>query len=63
LPDYIHPSQQAFVKGRRISGNIIISQEITHSFALITWKNKAIMLKIDLAKAFDRLEWNFIVDA
>jgi hypothetical protein len=61
LPDYIHPTQQAFIEGRRISNNIIIAQEITHSFALSAWKDKAFMLKIDLAKAFDRLEWNFIV--
>lgn len=63
LPDYVHPSQQAFIEGRRISNNIIIAQEITHSFALSTWKDKAFMLKIDLAKAFDRVEWNFIVHA
>jgi hypothetical protein len=63
LPDYIHPSQQAFIEGSRISNNIIITQEITHSFALSSWENKAFMLKIDLAKAFDRLEWNFIVAA
>jgi hypothetical protein len=25
LPDYIHPSQQAFIEGRRISSNIIIA--------------------------------------
>jgi hypothetical protein len=63
LPDYIHPSQQAFIEGRRISNNIIIAQEITHSFSLKSWKNKSFMLKIDLAKAFDRLEWDFIVAA
>jgi hypothetical protein len=34
LPDHIHPSQQAFIEGRRISDNIIIAQEITHSFQL-----------------------------
>jgi hypothetical protein len=63
LPDYVHHSQQAFIEGRRISNNIIIAQEITHSFALSSWKNQSFMLKIDLAKAFDRLEWNFIVAA
>ena len=63
LPDYIDPAQQAFIKGRRISDNIIIAQEITHSFSLKSWNHNAFMLKIDLAKAFDRLEWNFIVAA
>ena len=63
LPDYIHPSQQAFIEGRRISNNIIIAQEITHSFAISSWEHESFMLKIDLAKAFDRLEWNFIVAA
>ena len=63
LPNYIHPSQQAFIEGRRISNNIIIAQEITHTFALSSWKSKAFMLKIDLAKAFDRVEWDFIVAA
>jgi hypothetical protein len=38
LPDYIHPSQQAFIEGRRISNNIIIAQEITHSFSQLLEK-------------------------
>jgi hypothetical protein len=63
LPDYIHPSQQAFIQGRRISNNIIVAQEIAHSFSLTSWKSLDFMLKIDLAKAFDRVEWHFIVSA
>jgi hypothetical protein len=45
LPIYIHPSQQAFIEGRQIRNNIIISQEITHSFAISSWKNKAFHVK------------------
>ena len=55
LPDYIDPAQQAFIQGRRISDNIIIAQEIAHSFSLKSWNHSAFMLKIDLAKAFDGL--------
>jgi hypothetical protein len=31
-----------------------------HSFNLSSWNHKAFLLKIDLAKAFDRISWNFI---
>jgi len=56
LPHIIHPSQAAFVQGRHIASNIIIAQEIIHSFNLKSWKQKAFFLKLDLAKAFDRIE-------
>lgn len=63
LPDYIHPSQQAFIEGRCISNNIIVAQEIAHSFSLTSWKSLDFMLKIDLAKAFDKIEWHFVLSA
>ena len=63
LPNYIHSSQSAFIPGRHITSNIIVAQEIVHSFSLATWNKKTFMLKIDLAKAFDRIEWNFIINA
>lgn len=59
----MHLSQSAFIPGRHISSNIIIAQEITHSFGLTSWNHKGFLLKIDLAKAFDRIEWNFITNA
>ncbi|CAN6173732.1 unnamed protein product [Urochloa humidicola] len=63
LPHLIHPSQHAFVKGRHITSNIILAQEIAHSFQLKSWKFPGFMLKLDLAKAFDRLEWSFVAQA
>ena len=60
LPDYIHESQQTFIQGRKIANNILVDQEITHTFQLASWKHKAFMLKIDLVKAFDMIEWSFI---
>jgi hypothetical protein len=60
LPNRIIDAQQAFIEGRRISNNVIVAQEITHSFSLSSWKHQAFMIKIDLAKAFDRIEWDFI---
>jgi hypothetical protein len=63
LPNYISHAQSAFIAHRHISANIIITQEIIHYFQLKSWKTHAFLLKIDLAKAFDRLEWNFITAA
>jgi hypothetical protein len=40
-----------------------VAQEIAHSFSLSSWNTFDFMLKIDLAKAFDRIEWHFIVSA
>jgi len=63
LPNYVNQAQSAFIAHRHISSNIIITQEIIHSFNLKNWNTNAFMLKIDLAKAFDRLEWSFISEA
>jgi hypothetical protein len=62
-PNYVSQAQSAFIAHRHISSNIIITQEIIHSFNLKSWNSNAFLLKIDLAKAFDRLEWTFISDA
>jgi hypothetical protein len=59
LPDLIHPSQSAFVQGRHIATIIIITQEIIHSFHLKNCTSRAFLLKVDLAKAFDRISWTF----
>jgi hypothetical protein len=56
LPNYVSHAQSAFIAHRHISSNIIITQEIIHSFNLKSWKHNVFLLKIDLAKAFDRLE-------
>lgn len=63
LPDHIHVSQAVFIKGHHITTNIILAQGIVHSFRLATFKTKGFLLKIDLAKAFDRIEWSFVVQA
>uniref|UniRef100_J3L5V2 Reverse transcriptase domain-containing protein n=1 Tax=Oryza brachyantha TaxID=4533 RepID=J3L5V2_ORYBR len=63
LNDLINPNQQAFIKGRRPSTNIILAQEIIHSFSLSSYNTNAFLLKLDLSKAFDRLEWSFIANS
>lgn len=56
LPTVISPNQGSFVFGRHISDNIVVCQEIIHSFKTKQGKHGGMILKIDLEKAYDRHE-------
>ena len=60
MPNLISPCQTAFVAGRRGSDNIIIAQEIIYFLNKRKGKEEFMIVKIDLEKAYDRLEWCFI---
>ncbi|XP_045797887.1 uncharacterized protein LOC123892085 [Trifolium pratense] len=61
LPDVVDEEQSAFFKGRLITDNSLIAMECFH------WLNKKVKgkrgtmaLKMDMAKAYDKMEWAFI---
>ncbi|KAJ4784686.1 reverse transcriptase [Rhynchospora pubera] len=56
----ISHEQNAFLKGRNISDNIILVKEILHSFAQRNFKGQNFLLKVDINKAFDKLNWSFL---
>lgn len=56
----ISPSQVAYVPKRLINGNIILSHELIHSMKRSKKKTPLLALKLDMSKAFGRLEWSFI---
>ena len=60
LANLISPIQSAFVPGRRGVDNVLIAQELFHSLDCKKGKMEYIAVKLDLEKAYDRLEWNFI---
>lgn len=56
----ISPFQSAFVPGRQITDNIVIVQEVLHTMKQKGRSKPLVVVKIDLAKAYDRLRWSFI---
>ena len=59
LDGIISPHQSSFILGRTIHHNIIVAQEMVHSMAKMKGKKMFMSIKIDLEKAYDRLNWNF----
>lgn len=59
LPLVISKEQSGFVQGRAIHENVAIAQEMVNEL-----DRKAIvnmMIKVDMEKAYDRMEWGFIL--
>jgi hypothetical protein len=60
LPTLVSPFQTAFVSGRRGSDNLIVAQELVYTLSKKRGKEGFMIVKIDLEKAFDRMEWSFV---
>ncbi|XP_060170694.1 uncharacterized protein LOC132601635 [Lycium barbarum] len=59
LPELISPQQSGFVKGKSIVENILLVQEIVHDIR-IRGKPANVVIKLDMAKAYDRVSWLFL---
>ena len=61
LPYIVGPYKSAFVPGRLITDNALIAFEIFHFMRKKnTGKTRFARLKIDMTKAYDRVEWYFL---
>ncbi|KAL2247935.1 UNVERIFIED_CONTAM: putative mitochondrial protein, partial [Sesamum indicum] len=59
LPKVLSPSQSGFVPGRLLSDNVLLAQELVHS--LESRRSEAnVIFKLDMAKAYDRVNWEFL---
>lgn len=61
LDSVISNSQSAFLPGRLISDNIMVSFEVMHYLKRKKFGKEGYMaLKLDMSKAYDRVEWVFL---
>lgn len=60
LPRLISQNQYGFVKGRNISENVLLAQEIIGDIGK-RGKPANVVIKLDMAKAYDRVNWRFLV--
>ncbi|GKA84753.1 reverse transcriptase domain-containing protein [Tanacetum coccineum] len=55
----VSPNQSAFVPGRRISDNILLTQEIMYNYHLDRGSPRC-AFKVDIQKAYDTVDWKFL---
>lgn len=61
LAHIVSPHQSAFVPGRAISDNVMITHEILHTMRISgATKRCPMAVKTDMSKAYDRIEWGFL---
>jgi hypothetical protein len=59
LDDLIGPLQSSFIPGRNTSDNALIAQEVLHFMHKTIGKQGYLAAKVDLEKAYDRVNWEF----
>uniref|UniRef100_A0A2N9FFZ2 Reverse transcriptase domain-containing protein n=1 Tax=Fagus sylvatica TaxID=28930 RepID=A0A2N9FFZ2_FAGSY len=61
LPSIVFESQSAFIPGRLITDNILVAFETLHHMQhQKTGKTGSMALKLDMSKAYDRVEWQYL---
>ncbi|XP_022040984.1 uncharacterized protein LOC110943550 [Helianthus annuus] len=59
LNDIVSVNQSAFVPGRKISDNVLLTQELMHNYHRNIGPPKC-AFKVDIQKAYDTVDWKFL---
>ena len=61
LPHIISPYQSVFIPRRLIIDNILVAYETLHAMHSCMWGKQGFMaMKLDISKAYDRVEWRLL---
>lgn len=56
----IGETQCSFILGRQGVDNIVVAQEMVHTFRRKSGRQGYMAVKIDLEKAYDRVDWSYL---
>ncbi|GJS72435.1 hypothetical protein Tco_0705276 [Tanacetum coccineum] len=59
LKTIVSPNQSAFIPGRSITDNILLTQELMHNYHLDRGTPRC-AFKVDIQKAYDTVDWDFL---
>lgn len=60
LGDLVGQEQASFIPGRQTSDNIVMAQELLHFIRRRKGRKGHMVVKVDLEKAYDRIDWVFL---
>lgn len=60
LPLLVGNHQSAFVRGRSLHDNFMLEQGMTHRLHAL--KDPMVLVKLDISKAFDSVQWPFLLE-